>query len=65
MNASSVTENAFAAGAGAEVYLRNDLAVRGELRRIWVPGDDATGRSAVYEYGEATISLSFYRTIGS
>lgn len=63
LNASSVTENAFAAGGGLELYLRNDLAIRGEMRRIWVPGDDPNGGSAVYEYGEGTLSLSFYRTI--
>jgi hypothetical protein len=60
-----VTENAFAAGGGLELYLRDDLAVRGELRRIWVSGDDPSGGSAVYEYGEATVGLSFYRTVGS
>lgn len=65
LNADPVTKNALAAGGGLEVYLRDDLAVRGEWRRTSVFGRDAyTGNSAVYAYDEMTLGFSFYRRIG-
>lgn len=65
LNADPVTENALAGGGGLELYLRDDLAIRGEWRRISVFARDRyTTEDAVYSYDEATIGLSFYRTIG-
>jgi len=55
LNADPVTENVLTAGGGVELYVRNDLAVRVEARSVTVPG------SAVYQYGELTAGLSFYR----
>ena len=65
LNADPVTENAFALGGGLEIYIRNDVAIRGEARRLAVLGgarfDDG---SVVYDYAEATLGLSLYRTLG-
>ena len=64
LNADSVTKNTYAVGAGLEVYVRDDVAIRGEVRRTGVlgaqPFEDET---VVFSYGEATVGLSFYRTL--
>lgn len=66
VNSDPVTENALTGGAGLELYLRDDVAVRGEWRRIGVFGRDPfTQKSTTYSYGEATLGLTFYRRIGS
>jgi len=57
LNADPVTENTLTAGAGVELFVRNDLAVRLDARSVTVPGN------AVYQYGELTAGLSFYRGI--
>jgi hypothetical protein len=64
LNADPVTKNVLAAGGGLEAYLREDVALRFELRDVRAIGRDAiTGESAAYRYGESTIALSFYRTL--
>jgi len=64
LNASPVTKNVLAAGGGVEIFLRDDLAVRGEVRRLGVFGRDPNAQeSAVYSYGEATVGFSFYRKL--
>lgn len=64
LNADSVTKNTYSVGVGMEIYVRDDVAIRGEVRRTGVlgaqPFEDET---VVYNYGEATLGLSFYRTI--
>jgi hypothetical protein len=65
LNADPVTENALSAGGGLELYVRNDLAVRVEARRLVVPGTDpVSGDAAMYGYREVTAGLSFYRGLG-
>ena len=65
INADPVTKNALAGGGGLEVYLRDDLALRGEWRRTSVFARDRyTDVSTVYTYDELTFGLSFYRKIG-
>lgn len=64
-NADPVTANVLAAGGGVEMYLRDDLAIRGEARSITALGGDARDDGTVaYQYGEFTIGLSFYRGLG-
>lgn len=62
--ADPVTKNLVAAGAGLELYLRDDVALRGELRGTSVLGsrsiDDDAGSTS---YREFTFGLTFYRTI--
>jgi hypothetical protein len=64
LNADPVTKNALIAGGGLELFLRNDLAVRGDLRDATVFGHDADQTSGVaLHYAQMTIGLSFYRTV--
>jgi hypothetical protein len=63
VNADPVTENLIAVGGGVEAFVRDDVALRIEGKRLFVPGDDPAGGTAVYEYGEVTVGLSFYRLI--
>jgi hypothetical protein len=64
-NADPVTKNALAFGGGLELYVRNDVALRVELRETTVIGGERnSGDTIAYQYGEATIGLSFYRTLG-
>ncbi|MCA9729616.1 MAG: hypothetical protein R3E12_10740 [Candidatus Eisenbacteria bacterium] len=65
VNADPVTENVLAAGGGLEAFVRDDVALRVEGKRLFVPGDDPAGGTAVYEYGEITVGLSFYRSISN
>jgi hypothetical protein len=65
VNADPVTENVFALGGGVETFVRDDVAIRVEAKRLFVPGDDPAGGSAVYEYGEVSVGLSFYRSISN
>lgn len=65
INADPVTKNALTYGAGLEVYLRDDVAVRGEILGTAVMGRDAVGTgSATYTYREITLGFSFYRSLG-
>ena len=51
-------------GGGLELYVRDDLALRGEMRRSTVFGRQANREGLVtYDYVEQTLGLSFYRTI--
>lgn len=65
INADPVTKNAFTFGGGVELYLRDDVAVRGEYLAAAVIGRDPTGfGNATYTYREVTIGFSFYRSLG-
>ena len=64
INADPVTKNALMFGGGLEFYIRDDLALRGELRRATVFGQERNREGVVaYDYVEQTIGLTFYRTI--
>jgi len=63
VNADPVTENVLSLGGGLETFLRDDVAIRIEGKRLFVPGDDPSGGSAVYEYAELSVGLSFYRLV--
>ncbi|MEQ1832316.1 MAG: outer membrane beta-barrel protein [Candidatus Eisenbacteria bacterium] len=64
LNAKPVTKNALSGGAGLELFIREDLALRGEWRQAAVFGEQR-GRDGVvvYDYTQATIGLAFYRSI--
>ena len=65
INADPVTENTLGYGAGLEFYVRNDLAIRGELRGVTVLGGERNQPGTVaYNYREATFGFSFYRSLG-
>jgi opacity protein-like surface antigen len=65
VNAAPATENTFSWGGGLEIYLRDDLALRTELRGVTVLGGSRErSGTVVYGYREATFGLSFYRTLG-
>lgn len=64
LNADPVTKNALSVGAGLEVYIRSDLALRGEIRNATVFGRDGDQDGLVaYQYLQQTIGLAFYRSI--
>jgi opacity protein-like surface antigen len=64
LNADPVTKNALSVGAGLEMYIRNDLAVRGEIRNATVFGRDGIQDGLVaYQYVQQTIGLAFYRSL--
>lgn len=64
-NADSVTRNLLRGGVGLELFLRDDLALRGEWLRAAVSGGGRLGTDAVaYQYVEGTMGLSFHRRIG-
>lgn len=66
LNTDPVTKNALSAGGGLELYVRNDVALRFELRSVTVLGGPAeSGGTVAYRYGERTIALAFYRELGS
>jgi hypothetical protein len=64
LNADPVTKNALVAGGGLELYIRDDLALRGDARGATVLGrvKDQDGTVA-YQYFQYTLGLSFHRTI--
>jgi hypothetical protein len=65
INADPVTKNTFTYGTGLEIYLRDDVAVRGELLGASVIGSDPTGiGNSSYTYREFTFGFSFYRSLG-
>ena len=65
INADPVTKNALTYGGGLEFYLRDDVAVRGEILGTSVIGRDPTGDgNASYTYREFTFGFSFYRSLG-
>ena len=64
LNASPVTKNALAVGGGLEFYIRNDLALRGDVRYATVFGRQRDHDGVVtYDYLQQTVGLTFYRTI--
>lgn len=64
INADPVTKNTLALGGGLEVYIRGDLALRGEVRQATVFGRQGIHDDLVaFNYLEQTIGLSFYRTV--
>jgi hypothetical protein len=65
VNADPVTENVLALGGGLEAFVRDDVALRVEAKRLFVPGDDPSGGGATYEYAEVTVGLSFYRLVAN
>ena len=65
INADPVTKNVFTYGGGLELYLRDDVAIRGEYLGTSVIGRDPSGPgSASYTYSQFTIGFSFYRSLG-
>jgi len=64
LNAKPVTRNALSGGAGLEMFIRDDLALRGEWRHAAVFGEQRGQEGVVvYDYLQATIGLAFYRSI--
>lgn len=64
VNADAVTKNMLALGGGLELYIRDDLALRAEMRRSTVFGRQANRAGLVaYDYAEQTLGLAFYRSI--
>ena len=61
--ADPVTENQVGVGAGLEFYLRDDVALRGEIRGTSIVGSSARDAGG-QDYREVTLGLVFYRTIG-
>lgn len=65
INADAVTKNALTYGGGLELYLRDDVAIRGEIVAASIMGRDPNGPgSASYTYRQFTIGFSFYRSLG-
>lgn len=65
INADPVTKNALTVGGGLEIYLRDDVAIRGEIAAASVMGRDPQGPgSASYTYQQFTFGFSFYRSLG-
>jgi len=66
LNADPVTENALTLGGGLEFAIRDDFAIRGELRHVTVLGGNPQDEGTVaYRYGEATLGFAFHRKLGS
>lgn len=66
INADSVTKNTLTAGGGLEFYIRDDVAIRGELRSATVLGQQLNTEGTVaYDYREYTIGFVFSRSLGS
>ncbi len=65
INADPVTKNALTAGGGIELYIRDDVAIRGEMRGATVLGQELHNEGTVaYDYREYTIGFSFFRSLG-
>ena len=63
-NAAPVTKNSLTIGGGMEFYIRNDLALRADMREATVVGQQKGRAGTVaYDYAQGTIGLAFYRTI--
>lgn len=66
INADSVTKNTLTAGGGLEFYIRDDVAIRGEMRGATVLGQQLNTEGTVaYDYREYTIGFVFSRSLGS
>jgi hypothetical protein len=65
LKADPVTKNILAFGGGLEIYLRDDVALRGELRSAVILGQNRGEDGTVaYTYPEFTVGLVFYRGLG-
>lgn len=65
IKADPVTKNILAFGGGLEIYLRNDVALRGEMRNAVILGQYRGQEDTVaYNYLEYTIGMVFYRGLG-
>lgn len=65
VQADPVTKNTVTCGGGLEFYLRDDIALRGEMRAATVFGQEqGRGGTATYTYREYTAGLVFYRNLG-
>jgi hypothetical protein len=64
LNADPVTKNAITTGGGLECFLRDDLALRGDVRHasVFAREKDRDG-VVVFDYLESTIGLVFYRSL--
>jgi opacity protein-like surface antigen len=66
LNSDPVTENAFTAGGGVELYVRDDVALRFEMNAVTVLGGErGTDETVAYSYHETVFALSFYRGLGT
>jgi hypothetical protein len=62
--ADPVTKNLVGAGLGLETYIRDDVAIRGEIRDVTVLGGRTeSDESAAFSYREFTFGFSFYKTL--
>jgi hypothetical protein len=65
INADPVTKNTLTAGLGLELYLRDDVALRGEIRNATVLGrQEGVDGTVAWNYREYTIGIAFYRSLG-
>ena len=66
INADPVTKNTLTMGGGLEFYIRDDVALRGEVLGATVFGQELGSEDTVtYLYREYTIGFSFYRNLGN
>ena len=66
VKADPVTKNTLAYGGGLEIYVRDDVALRGEMRVATVIGQDpGRDNNVAYHYREYTVGLVFYRDLGN
>lgn len=64
VNADPVTKNLLNVGGGLEFFIRNDLALRADVRHSTVFGNQRNYEGVVtYGYLQETIALSFYRSV--
>lgn len=65
INADPVTKNTITVGGGLEFYIRDDVALRGDVRSANVLGQELGSEGTVtYAYLQYTIGFSFYRNLG-
>lgn len=65
IKADPVTKNTVTIGGGLELYVRDDVALRGEMRMATIIGQDpGKDNSVAYSYQEYTLGLVFYRNLG-
>ena len=65
INADPVTKNAMTAGGGLELYIRDDVALRGEFAAATILGNELNTEGTVaYTYREFTVGFVFYRSLG-
>jgi len=66
INADPVSKNTLTAGGGLEFYVRDDIALRGEVRSATVLGQQlGVDGTVAYDYLEYTIGFSFFRSVGN